>query len=230
MSDFLYVQDVKLFHDKFGLETPPAFVKLPDSLHDFRSDFFREELKEYSDAVQQNDLPTTLDSLIDLVYIISGASLLHGIDADELYAAMAIVDDFFVDDAVLRPSAPEDEPTKIGFPPAEVASEFCAIMDNHIATYDQVHHAQELPLAARHNYVKFTLAAMFNSCLTAAGYQGCTNELWAELWADVQRANMSKERALKASDSKRGSTWDVVKPTGWVGPQTEAIIAKHQAL
>jgi hypothetical protein len=35
----------------------------------------------------------------------------------------------------------------------------------------------------------------------------------------VQKANMAKERAVKAEDSKRGSTFDVVKPKGWTGPE-----------
>lgn len=41
---------------------------------------------------------------------------------------------------------------------------------------------------------------------------------WAALWSEVQRANMSKVRATDASQSKRGSALDVVKPEGWVGP------------
>lgn len=41
---------------------------------------------------------------------------------------------------------------------------------------------------------------------------------WQELWNEVQRANMSKVRATHASQSKRGSTLDIVKPEGWVGP------------
>jgi predicted HAD superfamily Cof-like phosphohydrolase len=35
---------------------------------------------------------------------------------------------------------------------------------------------------------------------------------------EVHRANMSKVRAKHASQSKRGSSYDVVKPPGWVGP------------
>jgi predicted HAD superfamily Cof-like phosphohydrolase len=49
---------------------------------------------------------------------------------------------------------------------------------------------------------------------------------WEALWNDVQRANMSKVRALKEGDSKRGSTYDVIKPSGWVPPQGATIIAR----
>jgi len=36
-----------------------------------------------------------------------------------------------------------------------------------------------------------------------------------EAWRRVHEANMKKVRAVKASDSLRGSTYDVVKPPGW---------------
>lgn len=44
---------------------------------------------------------------------------------------------------------------------------------------------------------------------------------WKHLWDDVQRANMSKVRGM----TKRGHAVDVTKPEGWVGPQTERILA-----
>lgn len=51
---------------------------------------------------------------------------------------------------------------------------------------------------------------------------------WQELWDDVQRANMAKERAAAdGSNSARQSAWDVVKPEGWVPPKTAEILAKH---
>lgn len=37
-------------------------------------------------------------------------------------------------------------------------------------------------------------------------------------WTAVHAANMLKVRALRESDSKRGSTYDVVKPEGWQKP------------
>lgn len=41
---------------------------------------------------------------------------------------------------------------------------------------------------------------------------------FAEAWRRVQRANMAKIRAERADQSKRGSTFDVVKPEGWKPP------------
>lgn len=42
---------------------------------------------------------------------------------------------------------------------------------------------------------------------------------WGLLFTEVQRANLSKERAASdGSDSVRGSSFDVVKPMTWRGP------------
>lgn len=49
---------------------------------------------------------------------------------------------------------------------------------------------------------------------------------WRELWDEVQRANMSKERALRVEDSKRGSTFDVIKPAGWTPPDIQGILQR----
>lgn len=47
---------------------------------------------------------------------------------------------------------------------------------------------------------------------------------WHQLWGDVQRANMTKMRATEATQSARGTTYDVVKPPGWRGPDTDEIL------
>jgi predicted HAD superfamily Cof-like phosphohydrolase len=48
---------------------------------------------------------------------------------------------------------------------------------------------------------------------------------WPALWADVQRANMTKERAkVDGSNSRRSSALDVIKPEGWTGPHTLEIL------
>lgn len=45
-----------------------------------------------------------------------------------------------------------------------------------------------------------------------------------EGWRRVHEANMKKVRALRAVDSKRGSTYDVVKPEGWVPPSLTDLV------
>lgn len=44
----------------------------------------------------------------------------------------------------------------------------------------------------------------------------------------VHEANMTKVRALLAQDSKRGSTYDIVKPAGFVAPTLTDLIRKEK--
>lgn len=50
---------------------------------------------------------------------------------------------------------------------------------------------------------------------------------FAEAWRRVHSANMMKVRAERASDSKRGTTFDVVKPPGWVAPSHLDLVTNH---
>jgi predicted HAD superfamily Cof-like phosphohydrolase len=50
---------------------------------------------------------------------------------------------------------------------------------------------------------------------------------WQAGWDLVQEANMKKARALAdGSDSKRGSSFDVVKPPGWTPPNIEGLLRR----
>ena len=41
---------------------------------------------------------------------------------------------------------------------------------------------------------------------------------WQALWDEVQRTNMSKQRAPSAEHSKRKNSLDIIKPEGWKQP------------
>lgn len=64
-----------------------------------------------------------------------------------------------------------------------------------------------------------------------AQMMGATPAMWQEMWDAVQEANMSKVRATQASESKRGTSLDVVKPAGWVSPDAKhlEIIERYSA-
>lgn len=47
---------------------------------------------------------------------------------------------------------------------------------------------------------------------------------FAEAWRRVQKANMAKVRTERAGDSKRGSTFDVIKPPGWTAPSHRDLV------
>lgn len=50
---------------------------------------------------------------------------------------------------------------------------------------------------------------------------------WQEAWDRVHKANMAKVRAERQEDSKRGSTFDVVKPPGWEKPNHKDLVEDH---
>jgi predicted HAD superfamily Cof-like phosphohydrolase len=77
--------------------------------------------------------------------------------------------------------------------------------------------------------IKTALASLYLNCLFASTQMDLTNEQWDTMWADVQRANMSKERATSATQSKRKSTYDIIKPEGWVPPRTEELIRQYMS-
>jgi predicted HAD superfamily Cof-like phosphohydrolase len=209
-----YTKDVRNFHDKFGLVTPPAFTFLAPDLLKFRVGFFYEEFQEYKDSYDQGDLGTAIDSLIDLVYITCGAALLHGIqdrEFDEL--VQSPVENTF---SVGR-SENYNGPV---FLTKELHEDLVDKFTRAIEAYKTAHAADD------EEGVHHALVAIYQNAVFGASEMGLTQDCWDEFWNDVQRANMSKERATKASDSKRGSTFDVIKPAGWKAPDTEGILAK----
>lgn len=60
----------------------------------------------------------------------------------------------------------------------------------------------------------------------AAGTAHLAHLPFDEAWAEVQRANLSKERASSKDDprSSRGHQLDVVKPVGWRPPAIALVI------
>lgn len=58
----------------------------------------------------------------------------------------------------------------------------------------------------------------------ASGLLNLMNMPAQALWNDVQARNMQKIRAIKDNVGKRGSTFDVIKPEGWLPPRTKDII------
>ena len=56
-------------------------------------------------------------------------------------------------------------------------------------------------------------------------FMGVNPQQWDAGFTAVQKANMAKERAVDSADSrsKRKNSFDVVKPEGWVGPESELL-------
>lgn len=49
-------------------------------------------------------------------------------------------------------------------------------------------------------------------------------------WTTVHRANMNKVRTKNPDDSKRNSSFDVVKPEGWKPPDIKKVLEHHRKL
>lgn len=52
-------------------------------------------------------------------------------------------------------------------------------------------------------------------------FAGISAQQWNDGMDTVHACNMAKVRVERVADSKRGSTFDVRKPDGWVGPEVQ---------
>lgn len=67
--------------------------------------------------------------------------------------------------------------------------------------------------------------ALIDEVYVALGTAHLLGYPWQEGWDRVQTANMAKVRAkADGSDSLRGSSFDVVKPEGWVAPDIAGLL------
>ncbi len=77
------------FHRTFGAyvsEAPTA--DLPPEVRELRIRLIEEELAEYADAARRGDLVAVADALTDLLYVVLGAMVAHGLQdvAEALFA------------------------------------------------------------------------------------------------------------------------------------------------
>ena len=73
-----FIKDIKDFHEKFGISYSGVPRELPEELKSFRIKFMQEELDEYIECSEKNDLAGMLDALVDLAYVLFGTSHMHG--------------------------------------------------------------------------------------------------------------------------------------------------------
>lgn len=74
---------VSEFHRVYGqpIRLRPV-LEVPEK--ELRVELIKEEAKEYVDAVEADDMIELADALGDIVYVVYGAALTHGIDLDEV--------------------------------------------------------------------------------------------------------------------------------------------------
>lgn len=79
------IEDVKEFHNKFGVPQPDKPHFLNEEAFSFRMKFMNEELKEFHDAHLDGDMHGAADALVDLVYVVYGTALMMGIPWQSLW-------------------------------------------------------------------------------------------------------------------------------------------------
>ena len=75
------IDAVKEFHSSFGLgisEIPKA--SLGEAVNMLRFNLMKEENEEYLEAVQNNDIVEIADALGDMLYILCGTIIEHGLN------------------------------------------------------------------------------------------------------------------------------------------------------
>ncbi|MFD2909570.1 hypothetical protein ACFSX9_12595 [Flavobacterium ardleyense] len=71
---------VKLFHETFGLGVSTEMIAdLGPLKNELRFNLMKEENEEYLEAVQNNDLVEIADALGDMLYILCGTIVEHGL-------------------------------------------------------------------------------------------------------------------------------------------------------
>ena len=77
---------MKEFHAAFGLRISNTPKIPPDSkVLELRDNLIAEEFQEYREAVRNNDIVAVADALTDLLYVVYGACVSFGIDADRCF-------------------------------------------------------------------------------------------------------------------------------------------------
>ncbi len=74
------INHVKLFHESFGIEnkTKPNSY-LSEKVYNLRYNLMKEENDEYLDACEKGDIVEIADALGDMMYILCGTILSHGL-------------------------------------------------------------------------------------------------------------------------------------------------------
>jgi predicted HAD superfamily Cof-like phosphohydrolase len=84
--------------------------------------------------------------------------------------------------------------------------------------------------AVRNDDIVKAFDALIDVVYVAIGTAVIMNLPFEKGWDIVHSANMTKIRARNASQSKRGTAFDVVKPSNWIAPDMmlHSLLLKHE--
>ena len=226
-----YLLDVREFQEKFGFNIPSQFTQLTYQVHQFRHKFMWEELKEFVTSTVVGDDDTAVDSLLDLMYVVAGTAIFHGLDQRLLEVEK-------VNEALQQPWAKDlvslrcfASPNRhdIGALTCNRDLELVTIQAELINLYRTEHTDMMLGYSKNaEQRIAVILSLMMSNCVVGAIEMGLEIDEWLEMWDDVHQANMRKVRAESAEQSKRDHTIDVIKPVGWVPPRTTELMNMYR--
>jgi len=76
---------VQQFHDKVGAAVAPRPQNVDRDTAKLRYNLIREENEEYLEAADAGELTNVADALADLLYVVLGACVVHGIDIRPIF-------------------------------------------------------------------------------------------------------------------------------------------------
>jgi len=120
---------------------------------------------------------------------------------------------------------------KFGLPVAGVAAPEMIDDETFLYRYQHLHEElHELVKAQRDRNLVDIADALADLVYVALGTAHFYGIPFDAVFAEVQRANITKARAVSAKDprSKRGSAFDVVKPEGWKPPDIAGVLRARE--
>lgn len=193
------------FHEKFGMPVATAKTrvspeKIPLKQFLFRFGFHMEELLEFWSGYESRTYVDMADAIIDEAYVILGTAHFCGI---------------YLPDYEFHDS----ERAKLSH--VSFADVIGDLYDTMVSAQHDIYDAYMAKMYS-HDRMGAALARAYDSVRLASLRLGLP---WHDLFDEVQRANITKERATGTDDprSKRGSAWDIVKPEGWTPPDIPGV-------
>lgn len=84
-----YFQLVKKFHEVFNLPVGPFPINLDLKQVTLRNRLILEELSEYNKAVGEGDIVAIADALGDILWVVFGTLVEHGLPIDQIFKCIA---------------------------------------------------------------------------------------------------------------------------------------------
>lgn len=224
MNNFL---DVVEFHEKFDLPRGQTPQLMEPENFTFRYGFLLEEIDEFNEACAQNNLVGALDALIDYVYVACGTALFVGCprvgSAAEWPDFESVKRSAFYNGLIKAQRYGAITPMSVPRLLTPAMLKFAThLLRARTECFELAYHGALNEEPGTIELAVHCLKIATNTAFTIASLMVAP---WEQCWRHVHAANMKKQRAKSdGSNSKRGSSFDVIKPAGWVAPEAKIAL------